>query len=121
MILLNDFYTILSSEQHEGRAVFNVRLNPRHFIYEAHFPGEPITPGVCIIQIAKELLEVHLKRSLQVSQIKNVKFLSVLSPTRIIDVTFSLTKVCIEEEMVKSLIGVTGGNVQYAKISLVCT
>ena len=24
---------------------FRLRLNPEHFIYQAHFPGEPVTPG----------------------------------------------------------------------------
>ena len=120
MVLLNDLYTISNSELHEGNAVFNIRLNSGHFIYQAHFPGQPITPGVCIIQIAKELLEVYLKRDLQISQIRNVKFLSVLSPMNNKDVSYSLTKVCGDEETVTSLIFVTVGESQYAKISLAC-
>lgn len=120
MVLLNDLYTILNYVYDEGSVSFNVKLNPEHFIYQAHFPEEPITPGVCIIQIAKELMEVYLKRNLQVSQVKNVKFLSVLSPARISEITYSLTKVCDNQEMVKSLIFVTGGDSQYAKLSLVC-
>ena len=57
MKLLNDLYSIISRTDGEGRCDFTIELNPQHFIYKAHFPGEPITPGVCIMQIAKELLE----------------------------------------------------------------
>ena len=34
-----------------------VRLLPESAVYRGHFPGYPITPGVCIVQIALELIE----------------------------------------------------------------
>ena len=36
---------------------YTIKLIPSCVIYQAHFPGEPITPGVCIVQMAKELIE----------------------------------------------------------------
>ena len=57
MKLRDSLYTIVSEFKGDGRHDFNIKLDPEHFIYKAHFPGEPITPGVCIMQIAKELLE----------------------------------------------------------------
>lgn len=80
MTLKNNLYTILGSETYDGRICYNLRLHPDCFIYQAHFPGKPVTPGVCIIQMAKELLEDHLQQSLQLTTVKNVKFLSVISP-----------------------------------------
>ena len=122
MVFLNELYTISNSNQNNGNAVFNIKLNPGHFIYKAHFPNEPITPGVCIIQIALELLELYLKRSLQISQVKNVKFLSVMSPKVVTDITYTFTKVCYcdDKQFVQSLVFVSGEDKQYAKISLVC-
>ena len=32
---------VLSSRSNTS---FRLRLNPEHFIYQAHFPGEPVTP-----------------------------------------------------------------------------
>ena len=34
-----------------------VRLLPESPVYQGHFPGYPITPGVCLVQIALELIE----------------------------------------------------------------
>ena len=36
-----------------------VRLLSDSIIYKAHFPGEPVTPGVCIMQMAKEYSLTH--------------------------------------------------------------
>ena len=56
MKLIDSLYKVISDTRSETGHVFSIELDPEHFIYKAHFPGEPITPGVCIMQIAKELL-----------------------------------------------------------------
>lgn len=76
MKLLNDFFTILDDR---GSAV-TIGFNSEHVIYKAHFPGKPITPGVCIIAMVTELLEHKLGMQLQLSQVKNLKFISPISP-----------------------------------------
>lgn len=76
MTLLNDFFTILDDT---GSAV-TIGLNREHVIYKAHFPVKPITPGVCIIKIVTELLERKLGVHLQLSQVKNLKFIIPISP-----------------------------------------
>jgi 3-hydroxyacyl-[acyl-carrier-protein] dehydratase len=55
MRLINDFYSVKETQNVDGMMNFTVRLNANHFIYAAHFPENPVTPGVCITQIAKEL------------------------------------------------------------------
>ena len=80
MVLLNDFFTLQSQEQVAGEYLFKILLNPEHVIFKAHFPGNPIVPGVCQIQIAKELLEVILKRPLGLVGAKKVKCIAVVTP-----------------------------------------
>ena len=77
---------------------YEIVLDERHFIYQAHFPGEPVTPGVCIIQIAEELLEDHLQCDFEIRQVKNVKFLSVVSPTSTPCVTYTFSRLTVSEE-----------------------
>lgn len=55
-------------------------LNAGHEIYRAHFPGSPITPGVCIIQMAVEIFEELSGRKLQITEIRDAKFLSPVVP-----------------------------------------
>ena len=93
MRLNGDFYRIESrlEDRPQGQSGFNVILNPDHLIYKAHFPGQPVTPGVCILQIIQELLSVEMDIPLFIKKIKNVKFTNMISPVtdRRISVLFS--------------------------------
>lgn len=81
MKLSDNFFISTGYQERQGdRLVARVSLNPSHFIYKAHFPDNPITPGVCIIQMATELLEQALGWELEIDVIHNVKFLSLLIP-----------------------------------------
>ena len=86
---------VLSSRSNTS---FRLRLNPEHFIYQAHFPGEPITPGVCILQIGKELLAELLQESLEITHVKNVKFLSVISPLKEKKISYTFKKIETSED-----------------------
>lgn len=59
---------------------FELSFDPTHPIYKAHFPGNPITPGVCLMQIVGDLSSEIVGRKLQMVGARNVKFLSVLNP-----------------------------------------
>lgn len=120
MKLLNSLYTIASDAKSEGKHDFHISLDKNHFIYQAHFPGEPITPGVCIMQIAKELLEVSTDLKLNLTSVKNIKFLRIISPAEITRITYSLGKIAREEDSVKVQVTVVDGDDVYAKLSLVC-
>lgn len=69
-------FTIVGSEADRVR----IRLNAGHRIYQAHFPGNPITPGVCIIQMVGELTGARLGRQLLLSKVVNLKFVAPISP-----------------------------------------
>lgn len=121
MQLKNELYRIIDCHEQESATSYTLALNPNSFIYQAHFPGEPITPGVCIVQTAKELTEEHLQRPLTIKVVKNVKFLSVLSPVDAPMVVFTLAKLNIAEaeRMVKVQVVVSVGDAPKAKISMV--
>ena len=58
-----------------------VKLNKDHPIYNGHFPNNPITPGVIIIQIIKEIVEKYLDDLFFLKKIINVKYISPINPT----------------------------------------
>ena len=120
MRLLGSLFSIVSDSREEGRYDCVVRIESEHFIYKAHFPGEPITPGVCIMQMAIELLEEACGQSLALQCAKNIKYLKVISPTEITALDFSLDKIIREGDRVQSQICVAAGNEAYAKLSLTC-
>ena len=79
-MLADGFYTIVRQEELPlGEFLAVIRLNPEHDIYKAQFPGYPITPGVCIVKVASEILS-SFKVGAGLSCADNVKFLTPLSP-----------------------------------------
>ncbi len=67
------------------QASYRIRLNPGHEIYKAHFPEQPITPGVIIVRMAMELLSEALGRKAHLVGAPNIKFSSPLFPQAEVD------------------------------------
>lgn len=101
--------------QCEGDAkVFEVRFKPGCDIYKGHFPGKPITPGVCLIQIAKELFEECVSQPLHLCEAKDIKFSSPVTPDRNPVVRYEISGT---EEMRRSVL-VYAGETLCCKMSL---
>jgi 3-hydroxyacyl-[acyl-carrier-protein] dehydratase len=75
-MLYNDIYTII--EKHDNAV--KIRLLPESAIYRAHFPGNPITPGVCQVGIVEGLVRTCFGKDVRLVEIKNLKFMDVLRP-----------------------------------------
>lgn len=69
----------------------SIILNPDHPVFEGHFPGNPILPGVCTLQIAKELLEKLTGMELMLMKAVNIKYLGFVNPITNPEVNFTLT------------------------------
>ena len=100
MKLIGDFCTIVEQlPAADGMAYgFRVRLNPDHIIFKAHFPGFPVTPGVCLIQTVAELAAKAEGVPLVIRQIKNVKFTGVVSPDNDREILFIFTGRNVSDE-----------------------
>lgn len=116
MTLLNNLYTLTDVDAET--LTFHIRLNPDCYIYQAHFPGEPITPGVCIIQIASELLTRHLGIDLHLQTVINAKFLHIVNPLEITDIFYRFTNLKRDGEFLKASAIVSDNNFVYSKLSL---
>jgi len=88
-MLQNSFFTLSNIQGGDTGLAANIQLNPSHSIFEGHFPGNPVVPGVCMMQMVKEVLESHLDKKLVLVKALDAKFLSVINPvkTQEIDLT----------------------------------
>jgi 3-hydroxyacyl-[acyl-carrier-protein] dehydratase len=118
MKLLNDFCTIKQASGEGTEFEYILSLNKEHPIYKAHFPGNPIMPGVCIIQLCKELMEQQTGETLFLQKIHNVKFLSVIDPRVVDAIQVSFSKISVLEEGYKFSVLVHWETAQFAKLSL---
>jgi 3-hydroxyacyl-[acyl-carrier-protein] dehydratase len=80
MLIENNFYTIESFSNEEGLTNATIAINASHKIFEGHFPGSPVVPGVCMVQIVKELLEKALSKETSLTKADNIKFLAIINP-----------------------------------------
>ncbi|TJZ61911.1 3-hydroxyacyl-ACP dehydratase [Sphingobacterium olei] len=80
-MLLQDFYTLRALEQiDDQKYIACITLNKNHDIFKGHFPNHPVTPGVCMIQIIKELTESIVEKPLFMHKASNVKFMALINP-----------------------------------------
>ena len=72
MLIDKDFYTINEFQKlADDKALVSITINSGHQIFEGHFPGQPVTPGVCMMQIIKELGEKWSNKKLMLKTAKN--------------------------------------------------
>jgi len=57
-----------------------VSLNADHELFKGHFPGQPVLPGACMIQILKHIIEEANQFKVTFITASNIKFLSVVDP-----------------------------------------
>ena len=98
-----------------------LRCNPRHLIYQAHFPGNPITPGACLLQTAGEVLQRKLGRPLYLKASKNIKYLNVLVPAEGKEVRYTFSNLVESETECKAQVVIADEASVYTKMSLTFT
>lgn len=89
--LLNDFYKTISFDTATDKLETVIEIDPLHKIFEGHFPGQPVVPGVCMMQIIKESAERFVGYSLKLEKAQDMKFLAVIDPSRNNQVKISAT------------------------------
>lgn len=79
-MLIKGLYRIENFIINDGGLAAQIKIDPGHEVFKGHFPGKPVMPGVCMIQIIKELTERALNRELFLSVASNVKFMAIIDP-----------------------------------------
>ena len=119
MIFLDNLYTIVSTPEESTEAVrFQIRLNADSVIFKAHFPGEPIMPGACIVQMVQEMFSVWTKREVEIAKIVNLKFLSVIKPDEVLDLDVAIKIKKEEDQQVHINADIVKDETTYTKMSL---
>ena len=80
-MLNKDFYKIKTINQVDDNTIHvSILLNKNHDVFNGHFPNNPITPGVCMIQAIKEIAQTQVNSLLFIHKISNVKFTALINP-----------------------------------------
>jgi len=101
-MVLKDFYKVLSEEKtNDSKYTITILVNEKHDVFKGHFPGNPIMPGVCMIQIIKELTEKITESTLMIQTLSNVKFMALINPEATPELRLELDIVTTEDDLVK--------------------
>ncbi len=82
-MLKDNLYTIQDIQISDLAINAEIELNNEHPIFKGHFPDVPVLPGVAMMQMVKELVEVGEERALQISKAGNLKFLQMINPNKV--------------------------------------
>ena len=116
--MLKDFYTLEKTESTENSYIFRVALNTSHEIYKAHFPGNPITPGVCLLQMALELLNVQFDEQFRMVEAKNIKYLKIINPLENPKIDFNIDYK-YDQNVLTANINIIAGDTTFTKINAI--
>ena len=101
-MVLKDFYKVLSEEKtSDSKYMITILVNEKHEVFKGHFPGNPIMPGVCMIQIIKELTEKITQETLMIQTLANVKFMALINPETNPELRLELDITMTEDNLVK--------------------
>jgi 3-hydroxyacyl-[acyl-carrier-protein] dehydratase len=117
-VLIDNLFDINPIQQIEDKLITEVTINASNSIFDGHFPGNPVTPGVIQIQLAKEVLEKYYDRTINLDSIARCKFLAVLNPVESPTITVEITVKEIDNTLKINAVG-KDDSTSYFKFSAV--
>ncbi len=85
------FYSVISDATTDNTATVAVSINPKHEVYEGHFPNQPVAPGAALTQMVIDEASRLFAHGRMFVGVKQVKFLSVLDPNKTSILTMEYT------------------------------
>ncbi|NQV02729.1 MAG: 3-hydroxylacyl-ACP dehydratase [Bacteroidia bacterium] len=88
-MLQGTFFHILQISENKDEAILGslastfqvvISLDPDHPVYQGHFPGNPVVPGVCQIRMITEIISEITRKEVRLLEADTIKFLSMINP-----------------------------------------
>jgi len=79
-MLIENIFQITELEHRKHTIQASLRINRNCNIFLGHFPGQPVLPGACMLQIIGEVLQRALKISFRLKKADFIKFLKIINP-----------------------------------------
>ncbi|HEX5150372.1 MAG TPA: 3-hydroxyacyl-ACP dehydratase [Parafilimonas sp.] len=81
-MLKDSLYIIQNITKGNNTIEAAIELNEHHDIFKGHFPGQPVLPGVCMLQMTKEILGIFFHYKVQLLKAEDIRFLAMVDPTQ---------------------------------------
>ena len=77
---MKNYYSIMSETIGDLSGRFTVCMNADCKVYEGHFPGSPVSPGVCNIEMLLECAERVLQFPLRMTKLNRCRLTTLITP-----------------------------------------
>lgn len=77
---MDKLFTISAKTPTENGATFTVMLDAKHRVFDGHFPGNPVLPGVMSMLIVRKCAENILGIKTYFGAVKEIKYLQTIIP-----------------------------------------
>ena len=77
---IDDLFIVDGLTHTDGIIKAGLSINPDSSIFKGHFPGQPVVPGACMLQLVKDVLESALGYSVQLKKAGGLKFIGMIVP-----------------------------------------
>ncbi len=81
MSATNDLFNFEKIEHQDSTILVTLLVSKDSKILEGHFPGHPVVPGACMLQIVKEVLENSFNQALILKKAEQLKFMAMIDPS----------------------------------------
>lgn len=117
-MLRDSFYSIVSQENiSDTQTQTKVLINAAHPIFEGHFPEQPVVPGVCMLQMVKDIVADKAQRNIQLQSLANVKFINVVIPQQHSELDITIKYEISVDNSIKVSSTITANETVFLKIS----
>lgn len=116
MLFEGNLYTIQSMEGSGEILSVSVGIKRDHPVFNGHFPGKPVLPGVCTLRIAGELLSKYLNKECLLVNGENIKFMSLVIPGENTILNYEMSFSNKEENIISVKCTVTSNEVDVLKM-----
>ncbi|MFN8283430.1 MAG: hypothetical protein U0U67_09470 [Chitinophagales bacterium] len=117
-MLRDSFYSIVSQEAlNDTSSLTKVSINATHPVFEGHFPEQPVVPGVCMLQMVKDIVSDKVQRVVQLQSIGNVKFTSVVIPQQHPELDITIKYESSDDHSIKISSTISADETVFLKIS----
>ncbi len=113
---MNTLYKISRLSVNENSFNANLTFNASHPVFSGHFPGQPVVPGVVLVDVSAAVVSLVTGKELIVKDASVIKFLKLIDPT--VNPVIFLDGTVVEEDIrcYQASLRFYSGEVDFAKL-----
>lgn len=118
--VFNELIQLEHIQNNETAQEFRVHVNPDDHIFDGHFPGQPILPGVVIAECVKRAVALAVQAAVNTEKLSFVKFMNPVVPSANSVLELNL-QIASAEGQVKASAVLSEGDKTYSKVKGIYT